>query len=338
MNPISTIKNNSITDQVNILMENSEFGDEELKRFMTDELSKRLLLSQQTGSPLHVYCGYDATGPDLHLGHTVTMRKLRQFQDFGHRVTFLVGTFTALIGDASDRQTARNLRPADVVFRDAQLFSEQAFHILDKEKTSVRYNHEWLGGLSFKDLFEISCQFTLGQSVARENFKLRFERGEDIGLREILYPLAQGYDAVALQSDVQLGATEQLFNLMAGRKMQEYFGQKPQVCLTFPILVGTDGVKRMSKSTGNYIGIHENPLDKYRKVIQLPTSVLPSYINLLTRWPLARREKILNDLKTKMTDPLVIRHELAWEIVAGLDGDLAANEAAAQFRYKPQGI
>jgi len=326
------MQNSSIKERVTILMENTEFGDEELKRFMTDELTARLLLAQQTSCPLHVYCGYDATGPDLHLGHTVTMRKLRQFQDFGHRVTFLVGTFTALIGDASDRQTARNLRPADAVFRDAQLFSEQAFRILDREKTSVRYNHEWLGGLTFKELFEISSQFTLGQSIARENFKNRYERGEEIGLREILYPLAQGYDAVALHSDVQLGATEQLFNLMAGRKLQEYFGQRPQVCLTFPILLGTDGFKRMSKSTGNFIGISEDPLDKFTKLMQLPTSVLPSYINLLTRWSIAERKEILSVLGTQAIDPLVIQQKLAWEIVAGLDGNIAADEAVAQFR------
>lgn len=320
-----------IVDQVAILMNGSEFGDQELKEFMSNALRQRLMEAEKEGRGLRVYCGYDVTGPDLHLGHTVTLRKLRQFQDLGHDVTLVVGTFTTLIGDASDRDTARRIRRVEEVRQDAQGYAGQVFQILDRQRTTVRYNHEWLGQLSFQDVIEFASLFTVQQFLARDNFKKRHEGGDAILLREFLYPLAQGYDAVALNTDVQIGATEQLFNLMAGRKLQEYFGQRPQVCITFPILVGTDGTLRMSKSTGNYIGITEAPEEKYGKVMSLPDAAMASYMDLLTRWSLAEIGELKQGLADGTVHPMDAKRQLAWEIVSSLDGDTAANLAAEHF-------
>jgi len=320
-----------IVDQVAILMNGAEFGDQELKEFMSNALRQRLMEAEKEGRGLRVYCGYDVTGPDLHLGHTVTLRKLRQFQDLGHDVTLVVGTFTTLIGDASDRDTARRIRRVEEIRQDAQGYAGQVFQILDRQRTTVRYNHEWLGQLSFQDVIEFASLFTVQQFLARDNFKKRHEGGDAILLREFLYPLAQGYDAVALNTDVQIGATEQLFNLMAGRKLQEYFGQRPQVCITFPILVGTDGPLRMSKSTGNYIGITEAPEEKYGKVMSLPDAAMASYVDLLTRWSLAEIGELKQGLADGTVHPMDAKRQLAWEIVSSLDGDTAANLAAEHF-------
>lgn len=321
----------SIDDQVATLMHGSEFGDDDLKEFMARELRRRLTEAENQGRGLRVYCGYDVTGPDLHLGHTVTMRKLRQFQDLGHDAIIVVGTFTTLIGDASDRDTARTIRGIEEIRKDARTYAEQAFRILDRQRTAVRYNHEWLGQLTFKDVIEFGSLFTVQQFLARDNFSNRYDRGDAIWLREFLYPLAQGYDAVALNTDVQLGATEQLFNLMAGRKLQEHFGQRPQVCITLPILVGTDGKMRMSKSTGNYIGITERPEEKYGKVMSLPDDVMPSYVDLVTRWPLSKIRELKQGLADGSIHPMEAKKRLAWEIVSSYDGDAAADAAAHHF-------
>jgi tyrosyl-tRNA synthetase len=320
-----------IDEQVAKLMYGSEFGDEGLKEFMTGELRQRLLEAEEEGRGLRVYCGYDVTAPDLHLGHTVTLRKLRHFQELGHDATLVVGTFTTLIGDASDRDTARTIRPIEEIRTDGQTYAEQAFRILDRERTAVRYNHDWLEQLSFRDVIRFASLFTVQQFLARDNFRKRYEGGDAIGLREFLYPFAQGYDAVALNADVQIGATEQLFNLMAGRKLQEHFGQRPQVCITLPILVGTDGRMRMSKSTGNYIGITEDPEEKYGKIMSLPDDAMVSYTDLLTRWSPAEANELKKGLAEGTIHPMVAKKMLAWEIVAGLDGDAAADTAADHF-------
>ena len=312
-------------------MNGSEFGDDDLKEYMAGELRQRLAEAEKEGRGLKVYCGYDVTGPDVHLGHTVTMRKLRQFQLFGHDVIMVVGTFTALIGDASDRDTTRTLRTVEHIRQDAETYAEQAFRVLDRQRTAVRYNHEWLGQLRFKDVIEFASLFTVQQFLARDNFRKRFDRGDAIWFREFLYPFAQGYDAVALETDVQLGGTEQLFNLMAGRKLQEHFGQRPQVCITLPILVGTDGRMRMAKSTGNYIGITERPEEKYGKIMGLPDEVMPSYMDLVTRWSLAEIQEVKQGLVDGTLHPMEAKKRLAWEIVSSFDGDAAANAAAEHF-------
>jgi len=240
----------TIDEQMAILMQGVEYGDDQIKEVMAAELRERLA----EGRPLRVYCGYDPTAPDLHLGHTVTMNKLRQFQDLGHEVTFLIGSITGLIGDPSDRDSARRQQTPEEVAQKAKSYAEQAFKVLDRERARVRYNGDWLADLRLSDVIELASQFTVQQFLAQERLAKRHERGEPIWMHEMLYALMQGYDAVTLQTDVQVGGTEQLFNLMAGRKLQEHFGQRPQVVLTMPILVGTDGHMRMSQTTGNYIG------------------------------------------------------------------------------------
>lgn len=329
---------NEVDRQVALLMQGAEFGDKEMEAFMTRELRARLLEAQREGRPLRVYCGYDATKPDLHLGHTVTMRKLRQFQDLGHAVTFLIGDFTTRVGDPSDRDGLRPQLDPEEIAENASTYAEQAFKILDPVHTQVRYNAEWLGKLGLAEIIKIAGQFTVQQFLARESFQLRMERGDPIWLHELLYALLQGYDAVAQQADVQIGGTEQLFSLLAGRKLQEAWGQRPQVCITFPILVGTDGHQRMSKSLGNYIGIAEPPEEMYGKVMSLPDEVMGQYFRLVTRWAPDEIARIEADLNAGRLHPMEAKKLLAWEIVDCYHGPAAARVAARHFaRVHQQG-
>jgi tyrosyl-tRNA synthetase len=321
----------AIDEQVTILMRGADFGDEQIKEHMQAELRERLVEAQETGRPLHVYCGYDPTAPDIHLGHTVTMRKLRQFQDLGHDVTFLIGSFTGLIGDPSGRDGARSQQTSQQVAENARTYTEQAFKILDPEKTSVRENAEWLGNLTFRDIIDMASNFTVQQFLTRENFALRHKSGAPIWLHEFFYALMQGYDAVVLETDVQVGGTEQLFNLLAGRKLQEAFGLRPQVCITLPILVGTDGVVRMSKSIGNYVGLIDSPEDKYGKTMSIPDAAMRNWFELVTRWTPERIDDLLRAVERDEIHPMEVKKRLAWEIVSIFDGDDAADQAAAHF-------
>jgi len=312
-------------------MHGSEFGDDQIKQMMTEELRQRLTEAQRDNRPLRVYCGYDVTAPDIHLGHTITMRRLRQFQDFGHHVTFLIGTFTTLIGDPSDRNEERSVPLSQEIEKNAMTYTEQAFKVLDREKTEVRYNNDWLSQLTFADVIRMASYFTVQQFLVRDRLRYRYERNEPLWLRELLYPLAQGYDAVHLKTDVQIGATEQLFNLMAGRKLQEVYGQKPQICITYPVLVGTDGEMRMSKSTGNYIGVNEAPENQYGKIMSLPDKCMAQYFNLVTRWPPEQIDAMLADLEQGRIHPMEAKKKLAWEVVDAFHGSEAADAAAAHF-------
>ncbi|MGD0779806.1 MAG: tyrosine--tRNA ligase [Dehalococcoidales bacterium] len=325
----------TIDKQVATYMHGSDFGDPQIKEQMTKELRQRLLDAKAEGRPLRVYCGYDVTAPDLHLGHTITMRKLRQFQDNGHDVTFVIGTFTTLIGDPSDRDEARVMALEERVKQNAKSYAEQAFKILDKKKTSVRYNYDWLSKLTFTDVISMASCFTVQQFLARDRIQKRLEKNDPIWLREFLYPLAQGYDAVHLEADVQLGATEQLFNLMACRRLQEAFGQKPQVCLTFPVLVGTDGVDRMSKSRGNYIGIAEPPENIYGKTMSIPDNILLHYFELLTDVSDAE----LADFKKQIesgANPMSLKKRLARELVTQFYSAKDAQAAETHFEKTVQ--
>ena len=313
----------SIDEQLEILMRGVEYGDPQTYENMES--------SAHAGKPLRIYCGYDPTAPDLHLGHTVTMRKLRQFQELGHQAIFLIGTYTALIGDPSDKDEARPRPDKDEVMRNAKTYTEQAFKILDPDKTEVRYNGEWLSELSFEQIINLASNFTAQQFLARDNFSKRYQRGDPIWLHEFFYALMQGYDAVALEADVQLGATEQLFNLMAGRKLQETFGQQPQIAVTMPILVGTDGHVRMSKSLGNYIGIAESPETMYGKVMSLPDEAMSNYFNLVTRWIPAKIAKMESAMERGSLHPMDAKKQLAWEIVDIFHGSEAASRAAKHF-------
>jgi tyrosyl-tRNA synthetase len=316
-----------IDEQMAILMRGVEFGDDQILETMARELRERLA----EGKPLRVYCGFDPTAPDLHLGHTVPMRKLRQFQELGHQVTFLIGTFTGLIGDPSDKDQARPQQTPEQVRENAQTFAQQAFRILDPEKTQIRYNGDWLSKLTFADVIDLASNFTVQQFLARDNFSQRHKKGDPIWLHEFFYALMQGYDAVAMDTDVQIGATEQLFNLLAGRKLQERFGQRPQVCLTLPILVGTDGHVRMSKSLGNYIGIAEPPEEMYGKVMSLPDEAMSNYMNLITRWTPDEIAAVESKLASGALHPRDAKMKLAREVVTIFYDEGAAAEAEKHF-------
>src|SRR5512135_619750 len=306
----------NIDEQVELLMQGTEYGDEDLKKSMAAELRARLLEAQKENRPLRVYCGYDPTSTDLHLGHTITMRKLRQFQDLGHEVTFLIGNYTALVGDPSDKNKARPVLTTEQVSQNAKTYAEQAFRILDRSTLKIRYNGEWLSELTLVDLIRLGQNFTVQQFLARENFARRLEKDEPIYLHETYYSLMQGYDAVAQQTDVQVGGTDQLFNIIvAGRKLQEVLGQRPLVGVIMGILPGTDGRERMSKSTGNVIPINTNAEDMYGKLMSLPDFAMETYMRLVTRWTPREIESMLKQVQSGELHPRDAKMRLAREIV-----------------------
>ena len=321
-----------IDEQVALLMQGTEYGDEELKRAMTAELRERLIEAEKERRPLRVYCGYDPTSTDLHLGHTITMRKLRQFQDLGHEVTFLIGSYTALVGDPSDKNKARPVLTQEQVAKYAETYADQAFRVLDRQKTKIRYNGEWLSELSLLDLIRLGEKFTVQQFLARDNFAKRLETGEPIYLHETFYALMQGYDAVNMKTDVQVGGTDQLFNIIvAGRKLQEALGQKPLVGVICGILPGTDGVQRMSKSTGNVIPINTTPEDMYGKVMSLPDVAMGKFARLVTRWLPAEIEAMEMEIKSGTLHPRDAKMRLAHEIVSIFYSEANAKIAEETF-------
>jgi tyrosyl-tRNA synthetase len=322
----------NIEEQVELLMQGTEYGDEELKKAMTNELRQRLLDAQKENRPLRVYCGYDPTSTDLHLGHTITMRKLRQFQDLGHDVTFLIGSYTALVGDPSDKNKARPILTEEQVAHNAQTYAEQAYRVLDKGKTQIRYNGEWLSELSLVDLIRLGQNFTVQQFLARENFANRMEKGEAIYLHETFYALMQGYDAVAQQTDVQVGGTDQLFNIIvAGRKLQEALGQKPLVGIITGILPGTDGVQRMSKSTGNIVPINTGAEDMYGKLMSIPDFAMGKYMRLATRWSPHEIKASEKEVESGKLHPRDAKMKVAFEITSIFYGEADAQKAQDAF-------
>lgn len=322
----------NIDEQVELLMLGTEYGDEEIKKAMTNELRQRLIDAQEESRALRVYCGYDPTSTDLHLGHTITMRKLRQFQDLGHEVTFLIGSYTALVGDPSDKNKARPILTEEQVAHNARTYSEQAFRVLDPQKTKVRYNGEWLSELSLLDLIRLGQNFTVQQFLARENFANRLEKGEAIYLHETFYALMQGYDAVAMQTDIQVGGTDQLFNIIvAGRKLQEALGQKPLVGIITGILPGTDGVQRMSKSTGNIVPINTGADDMYGKLMSIPDLVMGKYMRLATRWNPQEIDSLEKELGSGTIHPRDAKMKLAHEITSIFYGEADAQKAEEVF-------
>jgi tyrosyl-tRNA synthetase len=321
-----------VEDQVALLMQGTEYGDDDLAAHMAGELRQRLVQSEKEGRPLRVYCGYDPTSTDLHLGHTITMRKLRQFQDLGHEVTFLIGSYTALVGDPSDKNKARPVLTQEKVTENAKTYAEQAFRVLDRDKTIIRYNGEWLSKLNLVDLIRLGQNFTVQQFLARENFSKRLASNEPIYLHETFYALMQGYDAVAMQTDVQVGGTDQLFNIIvAGRKLQEALGQKPLVGIICGILPGTDGIHRMSKSTGNVIPINTNAEDVYGKVMSIPDDAMINYYQLATRLLPAEIYAIEQDLTIGKLHPRDAKMKLAFEIASVFYGVEEATQAEGAF-------
>lgn len=322
-----------IDAQVEVLMSGAAYGNPEARENMTKELRARLLECEREGRPLRVYCGYDPRTSDLHLGHTITMRKLRQFQDFGHDVTFLIGTFTSLIGDPSDKDSARDQLTMRNVEANARSYAEQAFKILDREKTRVRRNDEWLAPLDFADIIRLASNFTVQQFLARENFSKRIDDGKAIYLHEFFYALMQAYDAVAQEADVQVGGQDQLFNiLVAGRKLQSGLGQKPQIAIIMgESLPGTDGDIKMSKSLGNHIPLLAEPWDMFGKVMSLPDKAMSVYHKLILGWAPAQIEALEAGLSAGSLHPNTTKMQLAREIVSIFHSRAAAE--AAQTRW-----
>ncbi|MFQ3565493.1 MAG: tyrosine--tRNA ligase [Aggregatilineales bacterium] len=323
----------TIDEQVDILMSGTEYGDPQTKENMRRELRERLIEAERDGRALRVYCGYDPRTADLHLGHTITMRKLRQFQEFGHDVTFLIGTFTSLIGDPSDKDKVREQLTREQVEENARTYAEQAFKILDPNLTRVRRNDEWLATLDFADIIRLASHFTVQQFLVRENFSKRLDEGQPIYLHELFYGLMQGYDAVAQEADVQVGGQDQLFNiLVAGRKLQEALGQRPQIAIIMgESLPGTDGEIKMSKSIGNHIPLLAEPWDMFGKVMSLPDKAMPIYHKLILGWSPAQLQELEAGLANGTLHPNEAKMRLAREIVTIFHSAEAAQ--AAQRRW-----
>jgi tyrosyl-tRNA synthetase len=322
----------SIDEQVEYLMQGTEYGDEDLKEAMKNELRQRLIEAKQEGRPLRVYCGYDPTKPDLHLGHTITMRKLGQFQELGHEVTFLIGNYTSLIGDPSDKDKLRPILSPEEAAINSRTYAEQVFHVLDRKKTIVRYNAEWLSKLTFEELIKLCSNFTVQQFITRENFKLRWEKNEPIYVHEFFYSIMQGYDAYSMRSDVQVGGTDQLFNIVtAARKIMTYLGEKPNIAVIMGILPGTDGEVRMSKSMGNYIPIDTTAEDMYGKLMSVPDKAMPQYFRLVTRWTASEIAALEKDVASGNVHPRDAKMKMAREVTEIFHGAIAAQRAEENF-------
>jgi tyrosyl-tRNA synthetase len=321
-----------VDEQLDLL----EKGAAEIIR--TSDLRERLEESRKTGRPLRVKAGFDPTAPDLHLGHTVLLRKLRHFQELGHTVIFLVGDFTALIGDPTGRNVTRKALTREQIDAFAKTYLEQVFKILDKKATEVRYNSEWLGKLDYEGTIRLAAHFTVSQMLERDDFSKRFEAEQPISLHELLYPVMQGYDSVALECDVELGGTDQKFNLLCGRELQRHYAQKPQIVLMTPIIEGLDGVQKMSKSLGNAIGINEPPAEMYGKLMSISDELMWKYWVLLTDLRQSEIDALRADVQGGREHPMEVKKRLARTIVAGFHGEAAARSAdeswARMFQQK----
>ncbi|HEY2460580.1 MAG TPA: tyrosine--tRNA ligase [Candidatus Acidoferrum sp.] len=297
-----------------------------------EELRAKLTESSKTGVPLRVYLGVDPTAPDIHLGHTVVLRKLKHFQDMGHTAIFLIGDFSAMIGDPTGVSETRPPLTREQVDANAQTYLEQVFKILDREKTEVRYNSEWLGKMSSQDVVRLCSHYRLARMLEREDFRSRLDNGQPISVHELLYPLLTAFDAVSLKSDVELGATEQKFNLLVHREIQREYGLPSQAILTMPILVGLDGHRKMSKSLGNYIGITESPSEIFGKVMSIPDDLMWPYYELVTDRTPAEIAALKQEVSSGTVHPMDVKMRLGQEIIAGFHGPDAAQKAAENFQ------
>ena len=296
-----------------------------------DELKAKL----KKGRPLRIKAGFDPTAPDLHLGHAVLLNKLRHFQDLGHEILYLIGDFTGMIGDPTGKSATRPALTAEQVAENAKSFQDQVFKILDRNKTQVLFNSEWMGKMSSSDLIQLAAKYNVARMLERDDFNKRYTSGQSIAIHEFLYPLVQGYDSVAMKADVELGGTDQKFNLLVGRELQRHYGQEPQVVLTMPILEGTDGVQKMSKSLGNYIGINESPSEMFGKIMSISDDLMWRYYELLSHRPMTEIEA----LKQQAADgrnPRDIKFELGEEIITRFHSQRDAVAAREEFiqRFK----
>lgn len=310
-----------------VLLRGVTYGDDNIRRTMESELRARL----EEGRPLRVYCGFDPTSTDLTLGNLVPMIKMRQFQQFGHEVTFLIGTMTAVIGDPSDKTSARQMLTPEMVNQNSETWLGQAFRVLDPMKTIVKRNGDWLAPLTLNQIVHLGSNFTVAQFLEHETFRNRMAEGKPLYIHEFIYAMMQAYDAYTLDTDVQLGGVDQLFNIMAGRQLQRAMGKKPLIAVTTPLLIGTDGLLKMSKSVGNYIGLDDAPADMYGKVMSITDSMIMNYFTLVTTLPNDEIAAIEQGLTDRSLNPMEAKKRLAWEIVAELNTPAAADEAQAEF-------
>lgn len=296
-----------------------------------EELRAKLERAEKEGRPLKVKLGLDPTAPDLHVGNAVVLRKMRQFQDLGHQVIIIIGDFTGLIGDPSDQSATRPMLSREDIEANARTYAEQYSQVLDPHKTQVVFNSQWLSRLNLADLISLAAKLTVAQVLERDDFATRMRQQRPLGLHELLYPLCQAYDSVVLEADVEVGGTDQKFNLVMTRDFQRQFGQEPEVVLTMPLLVGTDGVQKMSKSLGNYIGITEPPEEKFGKAMSIPDELIVSYLKLCTEVPMEQVRRIEEELSAGTVNPVVHKRRLAREIVTLYDGPEAAKQAERRF-------
>lgn len=330
----------TIDDQVALLMQGTEYGDDALQAAMAAELKQRLTEAARERRPLRVYCGFDPRTSDLHLGHTVPMRKLRQFQELGHEVTFLIGRYTSLIGDPSDKDKLRPQLTPEETAANAETYAQQAFKILDPKLTRIEYNDAWLSKLDLAAMIKLASNFTLQQFLTRDKFRKRWDDGDAIYLHETFYALMQGYDAYSLRADVQVGGSDQLFNIItAARKLMESLGERPNIGIIVGILPGTDGVVKMSKSLGNHIPLRATPEDMYGKVMSIPDVAMGSFFRLVTRWTPAEIAEVEAGMKDGMLHPRDVKMRLAREIVAIYHGEESAAQAEQEFKriFQEQG-
>lgn len=296
-----------------------------------EELLAKLERAAQEGRPLRVKYGADPSAPDIHIGHTVCIRKMKQFQDLGHEVYFIIGDFTGRIGDPSGRSETRRQLSEEEVLENAKTYQKQIFKILDPDKTKVVFNSAWHSKLSFADVIQLGAKYTVARMLERDDFKARLAQEKPVGIHELLYPLAQAYDSVAISADVELGGTDQTFNFLLTREIQKEYGQTPQVVLTMPLLEGTDGVNKMSKSLGNYIGIDEPPGEMFGKVMSIPDRLMIKYFELVTEVPMAEVRQIESGLESGALHPMAAKKRLAREIVRLYHGEEAAARAEREF-------
>jgi tyrosyl-tRNA synthetase len=315
----------TIQEQLNYLAK----GAMEIIRL--EELKAKLERAAQSGQKLRVKAGFDPTAPDLHLGHTVLIRKLKHFQDLGHTVIFLIGDFTGLIGDPSGRNVTRKQLSKEQVLENAETYKQQVFKILDPEKTELAFNSSWMSPMASEDFIRLAARYTVARMLERDDFSNRLKNNLPISIHEMLYPLVQGYDSVALKADVELGGTDQKFNLLVGRELQKEYGQEPQIVLTMPILEGLDGIQKMSKSLGNYVGINDAPLDMFGKVMSISDDLMYRYYELCTDLSLDEIEKLRGEVVAGRKHPKTAKEELARMIVAGFHSPRAAAEAEEAF-------
>ncbi|HMB69405.1 MAG TPA: tyrosine--tRNA ligase [bacterium] len=300
-----------------------------LEEILTEEeLRSKLAKSARTGRPLRVKQGFDPTAPDIHLGHTVGLRILQRFQDLGHQVVLIVGDYTAMVGDPSGRSETRPRLTREQILANAGTYQEQFFKVLDESRTEVRFNGEWFGKMGLGDILELSSHFTVARMLERDDFEKRYRSGAPISVHEFLYPLMQGYDSVVIEADVELGATEQTFNLLAARSIQKDYGQEAQIAVTYPVLPGVDGTRRMSKSLGNYVGVDEAPEEMYGKVMSIPDELTPVWATQVTAWG---PDEIREAVAGAAAAPMEWKARLAARVVELYHGEGAATEAAAHF-------